>query len=101
MTESKVLTLNRGNFATLNSLVLEREVELLGLGLGEARHEDSGVGEEDAVHGQTGSLDRVLVHFVSFLSIIIKLNYYFRFCFATLMMMFCYNKWTPSRLIKS
>ena len=46
---------------------------MLGLGLGESRHEDSGVGEEDAVHGETGSLNGVLVHIDFFLSIIINL----------------------------
>ena len=76
MTEGRIgiaLTLHGRHSAVLVGLVLERDVELLGLGHGEASHNHLGVGVDDAVEGEAGSLDRVLVHFVSFLLTIINL----------------------------
>lgn len=58
-----ILTLDLDSFAVFEGLVLERQVELLRVEFGEAAHDHLGVRENDAVHGEAGALDRVLVHF--------------------------------------
>ena len=55
--------LSAGLFAALVELHLELEAVLAGVEAGEGRGNHSGVRQKDAVEGQTGSLDRVLVHF--------------------------------------
>ena len=63
-----VLTLCARALSILKCSVLEGERELLGLCVREAAHDHHGVGEEDAVHGETSLLDWVLVHiFLSFI----------------------------------
>lgn len=61
---SYLLTHRACVLSILEGLVLERECELLGFGVGEAAHDHHGVGEDDAVHGEAGLLDWVLVHLV-------------------------------------
>ncbi len=63
--------LSAGLFAVLVELHLELEA-VLALGVLEAGNDHLCVGEKDAVEGQAGSLDGVLVHF-RFLGIIILL----------------------------
>jgi hypothetical protein len=50
--------------AGLEGAVLELQGELLGRGGGEALHDHLGVGVEDAVHREAGSLHGCFVHFV-------------------------------------
>ena len=63
--------LSAGLFATLVELQLVLKAESSGVGSGEGIGNHSGVGEEDAVEGQTGTLDGMLVHFMFFLIIIL------------------------------
>ena len=67
------LTLHVGDSSVLVGLELERKVELLLLEGGESGHDHLGVRVDDTVHGETGSLDGVLVHFVFLLLTIIML----------------------------
>ena len=53
--------LSAGLFAAIVELHLELHAELA-LGVGEAGEDHLGVGEKNAVEGQAGSLDGVLVH---------------------------------------
>ena len=63
MGRSPRLTLCGDRLAALKPSVLETEVESLGVRLGEAFHDHSGVGVEDTVHRETASLDGHFVHF--------------------------------------
>ena len=76
MSYSKVivlkLTLGISSRSIVKGSVLEGKLELLSLGIGEASHDHHGVGEDDAVHGETGLLDWVIVHFLSFIKLIIN-----------------------------
>ena len=73
---AETLTLGASALSILKSSVLERKLELLGLGVGEASHDHHGVGEEDAVHGETSLLDRVFVHFSFFIKVKLIIIYY-------------------------
>lgn len=58
------LTGDGGGLAVLEGSVLEGQVELLGVDVGEAPVDHLGVGVDDTVKGEAGSLDGVLVHFL-------------------------------------
>lgn len=56
------LTSLLSNFARVVDSVLEAQIELLLLKVGEALINHAGVGVDDAVQGKSSSLDWVLVH---------------------------------------
>lgn len=58
-----MLTLYHSDLSVFVGAVLEVEVKLLKVELGEALQDHAGVAEKDAVHRKTGSLDGVFVHF--------------------------------------
>ena len=58
------LTFGSDSSAILKGSILERELELLLFECWEAVHDHLGVGVDDAVQAETGSLDGVLVHFM-------------------------------------
>ena len=63
MLSDALLTFGLSGLSVHEGSVLEREVESLFVGTGEARGDHSGVGVDDSVQRQTGSLDGMLVHF--------------------------------------
>jgi hypothetical protein len=58
------LTFLVDHLSVLEGSVLEAKVKFLGVSLGETLVDHLSVGVDDAVEGETGSLDGVLVHFV-------------------------------------
>jgi len=61
-TLAAILTLGASVLSILKGSVLEGKLELLGFGVGEATHDHHSVGEDDAVHGEAGLFDGVIVH---------------------------------------
>lgn len=74
---SMKLTFGWGGFTGFEGSVLERKSELLRLEGRESLGDHLCVGEDDAVHAQTGSLDWVLVHFDFYFLFINNYNFIF------------------------